>query len=54
MRALTLIMGELSDLKRGAQPKLFAVNKLSKGGRPKSTRKGPTDALIVASIELFI
>ncbi len=52
-RALTLIMEELSDIKRGAQPKLFAVSKSLKGGRPKSTRKGATEALIVASIELL-
>ncbi|MDB4230016.1 hypothetical protein N9805_04965 [Paracoccaceae bacterium] len=52
--ALTLIIEELSDIKRGAQPKLFAVSKSLKGGRPKSTRKGLTDALIVASIELLM
>jgi len=52
-RALTLIMEELSDIKRGAQPKLFAVSKSLKGGRPKSTSKGATEALIVASIELL-
>ena len=52
--ALTLIIEELSDIKRGAQPKLFAVSKSFKGGRPKPTCKGLTDALIVAPIELLM